>query len=421
MNLRVKIINIFITLIVFATLVPFINVFPSYSIQAICMLGSALYIASPILRNPKMTRSSFFILVFLAGWLFISSSGFTVSRISYYVALVSFMLWAVGSEKINYAEKFPEIMIKATGLISAVSTIYFAYDKGAYADYARSRYPEDAAILIQDNINGNIAGLYNHYSKNGMVLSIAVGILFVSFLYSKTSRDKKRNMIMLLLCAAALLFTGKRGPVIFCIITLLICYSLYLGKSFSINKILRIISLIVGTVILFVVLSSFIPQLSRFLQRFEEAEGAGSIMMGRDIYYEYAISMFLSKPLVGHGWFSFGDVFAQNAHNVYLQLLAETGIVGFIFFIIAFGYLLYVAVHEYRRAQVCKNRFAMGRLLKSVFVIIFFILYGFTGNPLYDSLMLCPFFMAICILRYYHENHEILSYESKEVTNFEQK
>lgn len=419
MNVRVKTINIFITLIVFSTLVPFINVFPSYSIQALCMLGSSLYIALPVLRNPRMTRSSFFMLAFFALWLFFSSSGFTVNRVSNYVALISFMLWAIGSSKIDYAEKFPELLIKATGLISAVFTIYFAYDKGAYAIYARSIYPADAATLIQSNLNGNIAGLYNHYSKNGMVLSIAVGILFVSFLYSNTLKDKKRNILILLLCSAALLFSGKRGPVIFTIIAALICYSLYLGKNFSINKIVKIISLIVGAVAAFIILSNFIPQLSRFLQRFEEAEAAGSVMMGRDIYYEYAIGMFLSNPLLGHGWYSFSAAFEQNAHNVYLQLLAETGIVGFMIFVAAFIYFIYVAVQEYRRAQACENSFAMGQLLKSVFVIIFFILYGFTGNPLYDSLMLCPFFMAICILRYYHENYEILDYESKEVTYFE--
>lgn len=419
MYTHIKIKNIFVILIVFSTLVPFVDIFPSYSIQALCMMGAASYIALPVLRNPRMTLSSFFMLAFFALWLFLSSSGFTVERVSNYVALISFMLWAIGSSKIYYIEKFPELLIKITGVISAVFTIFFTYNKGAYASYARSTYPTNAEVLIQSNLNGNIAGLYNHYSKNGMILSIAAGIMLVSFLYSRTSREKKRNIILLLICAVALLFSGKRGPIIFTIIAGLICYSLYLGKNFSINKIVKIISLIVGAVTVFIILSNFIPQLSRFLQRFEEAEATGSVMMGRDIYYEYAIRMFLSKPLLGHGWYSFGAVFEQNAHNVYLQLLAETGIAGVVIFVAAFIYFIYVAIHEYRRAQSCKNTFAMGQLLKSVFVIVFFVLYGFTGNPLYDSLMLCPFFMAICILRYYHENHEILNYESEEVTYFE--
>ena len=109
MYTHIKIKNIFVILIVFSTLVPFVDIFPSYSIQALCMMGAASYIALPVLRNPRMTLSSFFMLAFFALWLFLSSSGFTVERVSNYVALISFMLWAIGSSKIYYIEKFPEV------------------------------------------------------------------------------------------------------------------------------------------------------------------------------------------------------------------------------------------------------------------------------------------------------------------------
>ena len=408
MKISVKIKNILITLIVFSTLVPFVKVFPSYTIQALCMLGSALYIALPALSSPRFMRSSFLLLLFFAGWLLLSLSGFSESRVSNYVALVAFMLWAIGSSTIEYSEKIPEWMIKATGIISAVFTIYFAYNKGAYANYARSTYPADATILIQSNLNGNIAGLYNHYSKNGMVLSIASGVLFVSFLYANNLKNRKTQFVMFLICVVALLFSGKRGPIIFTALSTGICYCLSLGKRLNVKKMLKVVFLILAVGISFVVLSNYVPQLARFLQRFEEAEEAGSVMMGREEYYAYAISMFLSKPLTGHGWYSFSSIFGQNAHNIYLQLLAETGFLGFIFFVSAFIYILSVTIKEYRKSQALNDSFGMSQLLKAVFIIIFFILYGFTGNPLYDSLMLCPFFMAICIMRYYHENRKAL-------------
>lgn len=404
MSFKVKKINILISLIVISTLMPFINIFPTYTIQALCMLAAALYIALPVLRTFRFTRTSFILLTFFAGWLIFSASGFSEKRISTYVSLISFMLWGISASAIEYSEKYPEWMIKATGMISAFATIFFAYNKGAYANFARSIYPEDAGMLIQDNLIGNIAGLYNHYSKNGMILAISTGILFVSYLYSNNVNKKRRNLIMLLVCAAALLFSGKRGPVIFTAMSALICYAISLGKNFSIRKALKIASLVMGVVIGFFVISNYVPQLARFLQRFEEAEAAGSIMMGRDIYFDYAISMFLSKPLTGHGWYSFGAVFGQNVHNVYLQLLAETGVLGFFFFIIAFTYFLYVAVMEYRRAQFSGNMFGSCQILKAIYIILFFVLYGFTGNPLYDTLTLCPFFMAICIIRFYQEN-----------------
>ena len=404
MKIKIKRINILISLVVFSTLVPFINIFPSFSIQAVCMLGAAFYIALPAVRHTSVSRSTFFLLLFFLGWLMFSLSGFTESRVSIYVPLSSFMLLAIGASRIRNSEKFPEYMIKITGIVSAFFTIFYSYNKTAYANYARSTYPEDAAMLILDNLNGNIAGLYNHYSKNGMVLAMATGILFVSFLYANNSRWKKINFLLLLTCAIALLFSGKRGPIIFTVLSAGICYVLSMGKKISLKKILKIILLAIIVILSFIVLSNFIPQLARFIQRFEEAEEAGSITMGRDAYYAYAISMFLSSPLLGHGWFSFVSVIGQNVHNIYLQLLAETGILGFLFFVCGFLYILWTAVSEYRKSQISGDRFGMCQLLKAVFIIVFFLLYGFTGNPLYDALMFCPFFIAIGIMRFYHEN-----------------
>ncbi len=65
----------------------------------------------------------------------------------------------------------------------------------------------------------------------------------------------------------------------------------------------------------------------------------------RFAYYAAAIDLILQSPVVGHGARSFAPLYKQNEvvgtqpHNIFLEILSETGVVGLILFL----FLLYVA------------------------------------------------------------------------------
>src|SRR5581483_1574888 len=70
-----------------------------------------------------------------------------------------------------------------------------------------------------------------------------------------------------------------------------------------------------------------------------------------------AILMFLRSPIVGVGWMRFPDLMPSvinwdygevHAHNMYLQFLAETGLVGFILFFVP---LIYLLIRNLRRSR----------------------------------------------------------------------
>lgn len=75
-------------------------------------------------------------------------------------------------------------------------------------------------------------------------------------------------------------------------------------------------------------------------------------------YWKSAFSMIKEKPLFGYGLGTFGTVYpkyriegaeeTQFAHNSYLQVWAETGLIGFISFIMIWGTALYVFVRKTR-------------------------------------------------------------------------
>ncbi len=82
-----------------------------------------------------------------------------------------------------------------------------------------------------------------------------------------------------------------------------------------------------------------------------------------------AYNMFKDKPILGHGpkmfrvlckneKYAVGKYSCQtHPHNFYVQLLAETGIVGFLFLFCSLCYVLYVALMQFKSILLKQNRY----------------------------------------------------------------
>jgi O-antigen ligase len=82
-----------------------------------------------------------------------------------------------------------------------------------------------------------------------------------------------------------------------------------------------------------------------------------------------AYNMFLDKPLVGHGPKMFRVICKDekyatrvtpcmtHPHNFYVQLLAETGIIGFSFLFSVFVYVLYCAYRQFKSIALRQKRY----------------------------------------------------------------
>ena len=112
----------------------------------------------------------------------------------------------------------------------------------------------------------------------------------------------------------------------------------------NVVKILRRSVLIVFIAFIFLLtLFAFTPE-SYFFERVRQAvpklsggqlDIGGSNILGRFIYGSVALKLFLRKPIIGNGFWSFGDLSEKyspfrivHAHNSYLQTLADFGIIG---------------------------------------------------------------------------------------------
>ena len=107
-----------------------------------------------------------------------------------------------------------------------------------------------------------------------------------------------------------------------------------------------IIGAVIGLAALVIIMAPILPAVGNMVNRFVNADG-GELSNGRIWFWEFALEKFRQSPVFGIGWGGFkhyyhmriGDYSSTgttvDAHNVYLQILCEMGIVGFVVFLCA--------------------------------------------------------------------------------------
>lgn len=108
---------------------------------------------------------------------------------------------------------------------------------------------------------------------------------------------------------------------------------------------------------------------------------------GRIALWKLAIKGFLDEPILGNGWRSFKDIapesgntHATNAHNVYLQLLCETGVVGFCIAGTVFVWILVLVLKKTSKTTDQKN---CKYYLLGIYITLAMLGQGLIDNSLY--------------------------------------
>lgn len=239
-----------------------------------------------------------------------------------------------------------------------------------------------AQIGFNSGIN---AGFTSHYSTNGCYLTIAA-LFFASL--SMDENRKKSDTLLLILSIVALLIIGKRAHLIFATFSIIVGYivSTKAKKAKHITtRSLKILIITLTAIISFIPLSQSIPQISTTIDRIIESNSSNDITNGRQPLYNLAIDEWKKSPIIGNGWGRYiqasHEVFGStkyhvdyiHAHNDYLELLCDCGIVGLMLYLIVLFYLL---IKYIRKTSPNANS-----ILKPM-LVLFYILYGITGTPL---------------------------------------
>lgn len=232
--------------------------------------------------------------------------------------------------------------------------------------------------------NGHYMGLTNHYSRNAFYIVSALIFLTPSIL------DKyihKKYYVVFGYLLLTLLLIGKRGHTLFFIISFYIM--ILFNERSGQKRIKNIIKWSLISLIVFVLIVVFIPQVNTFFERL--INSSGDVTSGRGTLYQIALNMFKSNPILGKGYGSFARevsfTFAA-VHNDYLQILAENGIIGFIIMI---GFNLSCYIYSIKAIKITKYKNIYAKM--SFMFQTFILLYSLTGLPRYDYEIMTLYFV----------------------------
>jgi len=237
----------------------------------------------------------------------------------------------------------------------------------------RERMIRFLAIVFILSLGIALAGLYIHmiygsfrffrtdagatkrlYLNWGYAVTSGAIIAYCAALYSRfMSRQQIVAIVLFALTFQFLLVSSARGPllsvVVVCLLPLLIG-----GMEVSRGRVLVRHSTLIA-LLLVVAAAAYVAYLlasgestatlNRFAKLLDQTENTDLVQgANRFDYFAAAIKFWLQSPIIGNGVASFAVMFNQmeisgtHPHNIILETLTNHGLIGFVLFLIMFGY-----------------------------------------------------------------------------------
>jgi O-antigen ligase len=199
----------------------------------------------------------------------------------------------------------------------------------------------------------------------GSYLSRLFPLLFALYLLKEKNQTQLYFMSILFILLAGLIYISGERAAFFLFILSYIFIMIFLEKFTKLKIILSVFSLILIIVLTF----SFKDVKDRMISSPANTIKKSIFTPEHDSLIRTAYNMFLDKPILGHGPKMFRVICKDekyatgvtpcmtHPHNFYVQLLAETGIIGFSFLFSVFAYVLYCAYRQLKSIFLRQKRY----------------------------------------------------------------
>jgi O-antigen ligase len=221
------------------------------------------------------------------------------------------------------------LILRLVLLSSLLVSVFGFYQAviGNYSDFYEWLYPN-----LMENLGvwtGRITSVLNYSNSLAGFLNLVLPIALSFLLIPSSSRDRLLAAVALACGAVALILTASRGGFASFLAELLMA-AVYLTRRAASRKWLLVAGLAVAALGLLMFFG--------FVRTPWVEEDQSATM--RLLFWGFASSLFLSSPIVGVGYGNFRALYdipgiapgIFDVHNLYLQLLAETGLLGFFAF-----------------------------------------------------------------------------------------
>ena len=294
------------------------------------------------------------------------------------------------------SEKLIERSIKMISWISlffAIGCIFQKVFESAYLSIVSNLFiSEIRSGILKWNAWGMMSGVSYQPTAAGATICIGIVVSWIN--------TNKKNIIVQVILYFALLLTAKRMFLIISIVVPIIVYYVSGSKQSKFSKTLFIIG-IAGTILyIFNSLSNQESELiivDRLINAIESND-LEEVTSGRNTLMRNALDLYKSDIFFGIGWGNFSKIYGTSVHNVYVQLLAETGTLGFISFIFPAVITLIGTILKARELEG-ESQMVIYTVKFSLGIQLLFLFYSFTGNPLYNTQWIYLYFIA-CSLYY---------------------
>lgn len=273
---------------------------------------------------------------------------------SYTALFFAILGWARTGEKITRLLEI--ILISTIGL--ALFGFYQSWS-GGYTEVFFRLYPDMEEVMVGANSwSGRIVSFLFHFNSLAGYLCAVVPFALGALVLPGRPLMRGLGFVCLAFTEAALYLTGSRGGLIACAAVMLLCLWYLRPRG---GRLVAILASGILAVALVAGLSS--AGGGERLQTVDEFT-----QVSRLAIWGVAGMNFLQHPILGIGFGTFRIGVSQlipglgnvDAHNIYLQTLAETGIIGFIIFFTTMWWFFRISVSLIKSADTLSRMVGIG-------------------------------------------------------------
>lgn len=333
------------------------------------------------------------IFVFIVGFIFIVITKVYINTFKntfHLIKAISFLYAAGTIMQFLYTETFNNILFKFTTSYSQES-ISKLVSRNYYPGFGFGR-----TAISGYFISTGLGLLCSFWGKNKSRVFFAVSAVFFVFLLTALFITGKRSILLWVLISLPLTFIilGKGSEMVRRFITALIFIAICLLSLLILSKVNSI---------------PFITRIENLVSIIASGEPSGSILYRLNLFQQ-AWVFFVDNPWFGIGWRQFEVVttgwYSSNydVHNLYLQLLCEVGIIGFIVVMTPIIYTYMKTIQAIRfvlhEDNVIYNAWKYG-LAFSLFYQTLFMLHAFADSVFRNIMFFLMYFFVISITNSY--------------------
>ncbi len=367
----------------------------------IAMLG--IMVLMVLLRKQKIKIGNIlqlqwlFILIFL-----IFNLIYTIDRSKLFTVILQYVVFTfliIINLKESFYENFQKIFLFICTILGII-VIITVFNNTFVTDNFSFLYSDFSIKAMTGRTESNAyPGLLGEVAYSAFAMNIGIALIISKYFAGK--KLSIFNWIQLLIFIIGVMLSFKRS-----LLLIPVFATIFLFLVSSTNKKLKkgLIFLVIAIGIVIAVINIF-PETLDTIGRLGEGNSKNSGLSGlngREQLWEYAFDMFKENPILGLGFSSYtkycymqGFQWNYLTHNIYIELLGETGIIGLVLFI---GLFIVLFMKTLKVLKMSKNKDDISLVNFSLFMQIVFLIYGFSGNPLYFPQQMIVYVIAISII-----------------------